>query len=118
MSSLLFDGNFGGLTGADQYCKQMAEAAGLRGDWTAWLSDMRLSAGTRIPASADPYVMVDGTRVAANFDVFRTCQCTGDSSSATSTRSPLPCSDRSRAMSKRNRLRRARHAIRPPRRDP
>lgn len=72
VSSVQYSGNFGGLTGADLYCESLARAAGLRGDWMAWLSDSRLDAGGRIPGSSDPYVLVDGTRVAANFDVFRT----------------------------------------------
>lgn len=38
----------------------------------AWLSDNDVSAGLRIPGSSDPYVLTDGTRVAANFSVFTT----------------------------------------------
>jgi len=72
VSSQVFSGNLGGLSGADQYCENLAEAAGLRGDWMAWLSDNDVSAGLRIPGSSDPYVLTDGTRVAANFSVFTT----------------------------------------------
>jgi len=72
ISSRLFSGNLGGLTGADQHCRQLAEAAGLRGEWMAWLSDPQQSAGLRIPGANEPYVLVDGTRVAPAFDTFRT----------------------------------------------
>lgn len=72
VSSVTYPGSLGGLTGADMYCDGLARAAGLRGDWMAWLSDDRLAAGQRIPGASDPYVLYDGTRVAANFDVFRT----------------------------------------------
>lgn len=72
VSSVTYPGSLGGLTGADAHCERLARAAGLPGDWMAWLSDDRLDAGSRIPGSSDPYVLYDGTLVAPNFEAFRT----------------------------------------------
>lgn len=44
-----YDGNLGGLSGADSKCQQSAESAGLGGlSWKAWLSDNSTSAGSRL----------------------------------------------------------------------
>lgn len=72
VTSVQYAAGFGGLTGADLYCRTLARAAGHPGDWMAWLSDSNLDAGARIPGASDPYVLVNGVRVAANFDVFTT----------------------------------------------
>ena len=39
ISSLEHNGNFGGLVGADHFCQDLADGAGLAGDYKAWLSD-------------------------------------------------------------------------------
>jgi hypothetical protein len=60
-----YQGDLGGLAGADAICQQRAEAAGLPGtDWTAWLSDDTTNARNRIPRGE--YRRVDGTLVASN----------------------------------------------------
>jgi hypothetical protein len=58
-----FEGDLGGLAGADAICQERAAAAGLPGtDWTAWLSDSTENAIDRIPDGQ--YRLVDGTQVA------------------------------------------------------
>jgi cysteine-rich repeat protein len=63
----LHDGNFGGLVGADAWCQQLADNAGLPGTYMAWLSDDGGSPSTRFTQSAEPYTLVDGTVVADNW---------------------------------------------------
>jgi hypothetical protein len=66
-----YQGNLGGLAGADAICQERAAAAGLPGtDWTAWLSTSDdeetettgIDAIDRIPDGQ--YQLVDGTQVA------------------------------------------------------
>jgi hypothetical protein len=68
----LFQGsNLGGLTGADGICQQAADDAGLNRDGTAtykaWLSDDTASPSTRFTRAAQPYVLPNGTQVAADW---------------------------------------------------
>ena len=61
----VFQGNLGGLAGADAECQAAAEAAQLTGtDWTAWLSDGTGNAIDRIPDGQ--YRLVDGITQVAN----------------------------------------------------
>ena len=39
VSSQIFNGNLGGIAGADQKCQDLADAAGLPGTYKAWLAD-------------------------------------------------------------------------------
>ena len=65
LTSSTYQGNLGGLAGADAKCQERAEAAELPGtDWTAWLSDDTTNAIDRIPDGK--YELVDGTPVADN----------------------------------------------------
>lgn len=57
-----FDGNLGGLNGADSICTNAANDAGLSGNWTAWLSTSGADARDRIQDAE--YRLVDGTVVA------------------------------------------------------
>jgi hypothetical protein len=57
----------GGLAGADTKCQSAASAAGLTGTFKAWLSDSSTSASARLAHSTAPYVLVDGTVVAASW---------------------------------------------------
>jgi hypothetical protein len=57
-----FDGNLGGLAGADALCQAAADEALLGGTWTAWLSDSTENAIDRIPDGQ--YQLLDGTQVA------------------------------------------------------
>jgi hypothetical protein len=60
-----FDGNLGGLAGADDICQAAADAAELGGtDWTAWLSDSTGNAIDRIPDGQ--YRLIDGTTQVAD----------------------------------------------------
>lgn len=58
------DGNIGGLAGGDTFCTNAAAAAGLSGNWMAWLSDSNTDAGDRIIDAR--YHLLDGTVVAIN----------------------------------------------------
>lgn len=58
----------GGLAGADAICAGEAQAEGLPGTYKAWLSDSQMSAAERLSHGDGPYVMVDGTKVADDWD--------------------------------------------------
>ena len=62
-----FQGNFGGLAGADARCQSAARDAGLPGLFRAWLSTNDQPAGSRLVHKKVPYVMPGGTRVADNY---------------------------------------------------
>jgi hypothetical protein len=73
LTSGSFDGNLGGLSGADARCTSAAGAADaslrVRGRaFQAWLSTSMTSAGSRLPHGTAPYVMVDGSRVATDWN--------------------------------------------------
>jgi hypothetical protein len=57
-------GELGGLTGADATCQSLAEDAGLKGTYRAWLSDSASSPSTRFTKDGGPFMLVDGTVVA------------------------------------------------------
>jgi hypothetical protein len=59
-----YNGNTGGLAGADALCQDSADAAGIGGTWVAYLSDTGTNASTRI--GAGPYVRLDGSTVATS----------------------------------------------------
>jgi hypothetical protein len=63
VTSTEYDGDLGGLNGADAACQARADAATLGGTWTAWLSDSATNAENRI--SDDQYRLIDGTTVVA-----------------------------------------------------
>ncbi len=60
-----YSGNLGGLAGADAICQRLAQAAGLKGTFNAWLSDSKQSAAQRLTHSSVPYVDTLG-RIVAN----------------------------------------------------
>lgn len=68
VTSATYDGNLGGLQGADQKCKNLAAAAGLGGNWRAWLSDTSTSVASRFNKSSNPYKLLDGTTIASNWN--------------------------------------------------
>jgi hypothetical protein len=70
VSSALYDGNLNGLSGADMKCQTLAMAAGLTGTYEAWLSDSTTSAAFRLTHASVPYVLVDGTVVAQNWNAL------------------------------------------------
>jgi hypothetical protein len=61
-------GLLGGVGGADAICAQHASAAGLAGEFEAWLSQVGSSVADRMTHSSKPYVLVDGTQVAGSWD--------------------------------------------------
>jgi hypothetical protein len=66
VSSRSFQGNLGGLAGADAKCQALAQAAGLTGTFKAWLSDDTQSPATRFTHSGAPYVAVGQPVTIAN----------------------------------------------------
>lgn len=61
-------GDFDGLSGADAVCQELAEAAGLPGEYLAWLGDTTGSPSTRFVRATVPYTLVDGTVIADDWD--------------------------------------------------
>ena len=59
-----YQGNLGGLAGADAICQELAQAAGLKGIFKAWLSDSKQSAAERLTHSSVPYIDTRGQLVA------------------------------------------------------
>lgn len=63
----LYNGNLGGLTGADQKCQSAATTANLGGTWKAWLSSSTVSASSRLTHHTGPYVILSGAVIAKNW---------------------------------------------------
>jgi hypothetical protein len=69
LSSEEYTGNLGGLEGADQICTDLALEAGLVGNFKAWLArGTDENPASRFVRSAEPYVLVDGTQIALDWD--------------------------------------------------
>ena len=66
-TSSSYQGNLGGLAGADAKCQERAAAAGLTGIYKAWLSDSTTDARDRLTHGSRPYKLVDGTTIANNW---------------------------------------------------
>ena len=60
--------DLGGIEGADGICAAQASAAGLQGEFKAWLSTVSLPVFDRVTRANGPYVLVDGTIVANGWD--------------------------------------------------
>lgn len=67
LSSSTYQGDLGGLTGADAKCQGLAQAAGLPGSYRAWLSDATSAPASRFVQSPGPYKLVNGVTIAANW---------------------------------------------------
>jgi len=67
VTSQIYNGDLGGLQGADQKCQALAKAAHLKGTYLAWLSDTTASPSTRFVKSKAPYKLVDGTVIATSW---------------------------------------------------
>lgn len=65
VTSKLYDGDLGGLSGADDKCQSHAEDAGLSGKYKAWLSDKSTPVSERVNQSRASYfkTMVDGRKI-------------------------------------------------------
>ncbi len=76
VTSMTYDGDLGGLEGADQKCQARANASGSivpPGQYVALLSTSSLNASARLTPSIGPVIRPDGTLVAGNFaELFRT----------------------------------------------
>jgi hypothetical protein len=70
VTSTIYTGNLGGLSGADAKCQSRADAAKLPGTYKVWLSAPGPDASptTRIVHSTLPYGLVDGTIVANDWN--------------------------------------------------
>ena len=69
-TSASFDGNLGGLAGADAKCQAEADdptSIVPAGTYLAWLSDGTDSPETRFTKSSHPYILPDGTKLAEDF---------------------------------------------------
>jgi hypothetical protein len=60
--------NLGGVAGADAICAAQALEAGLEGEFKAWLSTIVSPVADRVTQAVGPYVLVDGTLVANDWD--------------------------------------------------
>ena len=70
VTSESFNGDLGGLKGADEKCQAQADDPASivpSGTYLAWLSDGTDSPDTRFTKSSHPYVLPDGTRIAENY---------------------------------------------------
>ncbi|HMA92526.1 MAG TPA: hypothetical protein VKP30_07560, partial [Polyangiaceae bacterium] len=64
VTSAVVTAKFGGITGADLLCADLARTAGLSGQYLVWMSDSSTSPATRFAQSGAPYVLVNGTVIA------------------------------------------------------
>jgi PKD repeat protein len=67
ITSTKYNGNLGGLVGADNICQTRANAAGLGGVWKAWLSDGSTSAASRLSQPTGNITAVNGTVIATSW---------------------------------------------------
>ncbi len=64
VTSTSYNGNLGGLAGADAICNALATNAALPGTYKVWLSDTTASAASRLSHSVKRYVRRDGVKIA------------------------------------------------------
>lgn len=64
VTSETYNGNLGGLSGADTNCQNLANTAGLSGTFKAWLSDGTTSASSRLEHASISYKLTNGTKIA------------------------------------------------------
>jgi hypothetical protein len=70
VTSMSFNANLGGLTGADDKCQAQADGPASivpSGTYLAWLSDGTDSPDTRFTKSSHPYLLPDGTKIAEDY---------------------------------------------------
>lgn len=72
LSSTSHTGNLGGVAGADAICQNLADVAGLTGTYKAWISDSTSQPLTSFTHFQVPYILVDGTIVADNWEDLMT----------------------------------------------
>ncbi len=82
-----YDGNLGGLPGADDKCQSAANTAGVTGRFQAWIGSGNVRSTSSRPSFAKydlPYKNVDGTLVAESFNDFLDGEFSGVIKSETS----------------------------------
>jgi cysteine-rich repeat protein len=67
VTSMSWNGDLGGLSGADAKCNMLASAAKLPGTYMAWLSDGADAPTDRLEKSTLPYIRTDLMKVANNW---------------------------------------------------
>ncbi|KKR46261.1 MAG: hypothetical protein UT82_C0016G0002 [Parcubacteria group bacterium GW2011_GWB1_40_14] len=67
VTSTTYNGNLGGLSGADAKCQTRASAAGLSGTWRAFLGDETIGPKERLFHSTNPYARMDDVSIANNW---------------------------------------------------
>lgn len=67
LTSTDYNGNFGGLSGADAKCQERADATKLGGIWKAWLSDDKSEVKSRIAHYSNTYKLINGKVIASNW---------------------------------------------------
>ncbi|MBK8263302.1 MAG: DUF4215 domain-containing protein [Nannocystis sp.] len=69
VSSSVHKGDLGGLAGADGLCQELADKAGLEGDWMAWLSDGLEGPADRFVTKGGPqkYLRTDDVLIAGSW---------------------------------------------------
>lgn len=72
ITSQEYDGNLGGVSGANQKCQMHAKNAGLSGTFKAWIADDNSSPWTSFARSTVPYVMTNGMQIAPNWQALIT----------------------------------------------
>lgn len=65
VTSVFYGGNLGGIAGADARCNARAAAAGRTETYVAWIADDTTSPAARFAQNVGPYLLADGTIVAA-----------------------------------------------------
>ncbi len=71
VTSEVYQGDLGGLVGADAKCQSLAKKAGVVGTFKAWLGSSEVPAITRLYHSPGRYKRLDGVVVADNFERLR-----------------------------------------------
>jgi hypothetical protein len=60
----------GSVAAADAFCQSTADGVRFGGLWKAWLSDSSTSPSIRFARASVPYVLLDGTMIAANWNAL------------------------------------------------
>ena len=68
VTSSTYNGNLGGLAGADAKCQTAATAGSLPGTYKAWLSDGTGIAGTRLTSTTLRFILPTSGQIARDFD--------------------------------------------------
>jgi len=68
VTSELYDGNLGGVSGADQKCQELADRVGISGRFLALVSEPGRTIFDRFDGEGGPYQLTDGAIVANHFE--------------------------------------------------